>query len=69
LENIFMGLRLVEGIELAQFRQRFGVDVIACYFDRLAPLVEEGFLEITQTHLRLTRKGLMRADAVVGYLV
>ncbi len=69
LENVFMGLRLVQGIHLEEFRERFGVDLLVQYGERLAHLIEADLLEVKEGRLRLTRRGLLRADAVVTYLV
>lgn len=68
LENLFMGLRLIEGVELDDFRARFGVDVLEHFACRLEPLLEGGLLEVRGNRLRLTQEGILRADAVVSYL-
>jgi oxygen-independent coproporphyrinogen-3 oxidase len=68
LENLFMGLRLVDGLDLEHFRQRFGVDVVEHFGARLQPLIEAGYVELRIDRLRLTWEGLLRADAVISYL-
>jgi len=68
-ENLFMGLRLAEGVDLDAFRARFGVDVRAQFASRLEPLIEGGFMRLAGNRLQLTHAGRLRADAVVGYLV
>ncbi|MCX7625174.1 MAG: radical SAM family heme chaperone HemW [Candidatus Sumerlaeaceae bacterium] len=68
LENLFMGLRLLDGVDIEDFRTRFGVGILDHFASRLAPLFEEGLLELHGNRLRLTREGIVRADAVISYL-
>lgn len=69
LENLFMGLRLVEGVDLELFSEKFGVNPLERFGPRLRILIEEGLLEQRPNRLRLTPEGLLRADAVISYLV
>lgn len=69
LENAFMGLRLVEGLDLESFRARFGVDLLQRYAAKLDELARAGLIEVDSRRLRLTERGLVRADAVIGYLL
>lgn len=68
LENLFMGLRSIEGVDLDDFRVRFGIGVLEHFAPRLEPLLKGGLLEIRGNRLRLTQDGILRADAVVSYL-
>ena len=63
-ETIFLGLRLIEGIDLAALDQRFGIDVKKKYESEIEELIENNLLEIKGTNLKLTKKGLFLADEV-----
>lgn len=63
-ETMFMGLRLMEGINLRVFRERFGVDARAIYDPELRWLTRMGLVEIEAGHLKLTEKGLPLANEV-----
>ena len=64
-EFAFLGLRLNEGIDLADYEQRFGVDLR----DRIANVEENGLVEIMEARLRLTRKGMLFSNEVFAELV
>lgn len=63
-ETMFMGLRLMAGVDLEDFRQRFGVDAREVYARELAGLYRAGLVEEKDGHLRLTEKGLPLANEV-----
>jgi oxygen-independent coproporphyrinogen-3 oxidase len=63
-EAIFMGLRLLEGIDLAEFRSRYGVDIENRYGKELLQAQEDGLVETSGSRLRLTRKGLVLSNEV-----
>jgi oxygen-independent coproporphyrinogen-3 oxidase len=56
-ETAILGLRLVEGVSLAAFRRRFGVDLLSVYGPAVAELTALGLLERANGRLRLTPKG------------
>lgn len=67
-EMIMMQLRLNEGLVIAEFRERTGVDPLvdsAAVVDRLVAL---GLVAVSDTHLALTPKGRLMADAVITEL-
>ena len=63
-ESMFLGLRLLEGVELSRFREEFGVTVDATYGAEVASLKVSGLLELAGDRLRLTRTGLCLANQV-----
>ena len=63
-EALFMGLRLIDGIRLDEFRREYGVDVARRYGDELARLEETGLVEIDGNRLRLTARGLLLSNEV-----
>ncbi len=64
-EAAFLGLRLNKGIDLNEFRKRFGVDLKATADD----LMEKGLLELSGQRLRLTRKGMLFSNEVFAEFV
>lgn len=65
-EQVMLGLRRLEGIDLAAFRSRLGPDLTQTYAAEIARLVEAGLIELTGERLRLTEEGLLLADAVTA---
>lgn len=65
-ELIYLGLRMIAGIDLAEFAQRTGMDLRDFARDAIAKTVSLGWTECTATHLRLTREGRFLADRVVA---
>lgn len=63
-ETVFLGLRMLEGIDLGVFTERFGVGIEEAFADAVGELTDKGFLEIIQGHLRLTKKGLLLLNEV-----
>ncbi|MBS0638801.1 MAG: coproporphyrinogen III oxidase [Proteobacteria bacterium] len=69
-EALLMGLRLAEGIDLARFTARTG-RTLAQSVDPaiLTAAQEEGYLQLTDSHLVALPDGLLRLDALLGALV
>lgn len=63
-EFMFLGLRLLEGIESARFQEEFGVTVNDAYGEEVARLTAAGLLKVAGGRLRLTRIGLPLANQV-----
>lgn len=68
-EAMFMGLRLVEGVDLDRIRARYGVDVWYVYGESLARYVAAGLVERCGSCLRLTRRGMLLAQEVMTVFV
>jgi len=63
-ETIFMGLRLLKGIRLSDFEQRFSRRVEEVYRGEISRLTGMGLVELGGGVLRLTKKGLPLANEV-----
>ncbi len=63
-EALFMGLRLAEGINLAEFRREFSIDVVSRFGSELERLLEAGLIEIGDDRLRLTPEGMLLSNEV-----
>jgi oxygen-independent coproporphyrinogen-3 oxidase len=65
-EALFTGLRLTDGVSLAQVQARYGVDVWSRYRDGLQPFVDGGWLIYDGGTLRLSRGGMLVAHDVMA---
>lgn len=63
-ETVFLGLRLLEGLELKRFTRRFGRSLTDVYRKELDWLMKENLVEIKDGLLRLTPRGLPVANRV-----
>lgn len=63
-EMVFMGLRMNEGIDRNDFKERFGIDFCEKYFDKLKKLEERGLLDIDEHFIKLTQKGREISNSV-----
>lgn len=63
-EFVFLGLRLNEGVELAEYRERFGKDLGETHRNKLKRLADAGLVNLTGDNLRLTRKGMLFSNDV-----
>jgi oxygen-independent coproporphyrinogen III oxidase len=68
-EALFMGLRLVKGVDLALLESRYSVDVWRLYGNELEPFVDQGLLIYDDGHLRLTRPGMLLANEVMAVFI
>jgi oxygen-independent coproporphyrinogen-3 oxidase len=68
-EALFTGLRLNDGIDLAEMHERYGVDVWWRYGEELQPFADAGLLVRTPERLRLTRRGMLLAHEVMAVFV
>lgn len=63
-ETIFLGLRLLSGLDLNEFQKRLGVNITEKYKKQVEKLCKYNLLELSETHLKLTRKGIFLANEV-----
>jgi oxygen-independent coproporphyrinogen III oxidase len=68
-ENLFLRLRLQDGVNLREHQQRFGVDARARYREDLARLDEAGLIEWQADTLKISRKGKVLANEVFAAFV
>ncbi|MEW6145907.1 MAG: radical SAM family heme chaperone HemW [Thermodesulfobacteriota bacterium] len=65
-DSIIMGFRLNEGINVSSLISRYGVAPDA---GRIESLREDGFIELSDDRIRLTRKGTLLSDEIIVRLV
>ncbi|MBD0327200.1 MAG: radical SAM family heme chaperone HemW [Pyrinomonadaceae bacterium] len=68
-EALFLGLRLLRGIRLDEYRARFGVDLRRDRASDLARLTDAGLIELTDDLLRLTPTGALLSNEVFSTFV
>jgi oxygen-independent coproporphyrinogen III oxidase len=68
-EAIFLGLRLLRGINLREHHSRFGVDLRRERADDLARLAEAGLIELADDRLKLTPTGALLSNEVFATFV
>jgi oxygen-independent coproporphyrinogen-3 oxidase len=64
-----MGLRMVQGVSRSALQTRYSLDPEEYYGITLAKLIKLGFLELTQTHLKMTEKGWPLSNQIMAELV
>lgn len=67
-EAIFLGLRLMRGVNLQDYRGRFGSDLRAQYNGELDRLQEAGLIEIDSDTVKLTTRGALLSNEVFAAL-
>lgn len=67
-ESIFLGLRLMRGINLENYETRFGKNLRSEYNGELDRLVEAGLIEIDSQSLKLTERGALLSNEVFAAL-
>ena len=68
-EEIFLGLRLKDGINFSKIKNRFGIDI----FQKHKPLFEKytkfGFMEYTKQGIKLTPKGILVSNEILSEFI
>ena len=65
-ETMFLGLRMMEGVDLKRFEERFGVRAEDLYKEVTETLTSQGLLETGEGHLRLTDRGIEVSNLVMA---
>lgn len=57
-EYMLLGLRMIQGININEFKQKFKIDPTIKYKEILEKLQKENLIQITKTSIKLTKKGI-----------
>jgi oxygen-independent coproporphyrinogen-3 oxidase len=68
-EAAFTGLRLTDGIDLAAFNARYGVDLLARFGHAVGPFLDAGLLRREGARLALTREGMLVSNELFSRLL
>lgn len=63
-EAVFLGLRLMQGLNTKQYQEQFGVDLRNVHEDELQQFREAGLIEFDGDLMRLTRSGALLSNEV-----
>jgi oxygen-independent coproporphyrinogen-3 oxidase len=63
-ETMLLGLRLLEGMDLAEVSEQVGIDLAQRYASEISDLTELGLLEQVGPRLRLTKPAHLIANQV-----
>lgn len=63
-EEMFLGLRKMEGVSFKAFQSKFNVPLTDIYGDELKELSGNGLVELTEDGIKLTRKGIFQGNEV-----
>lgn len=64
-EMIMTRLRTRQGLDLAEFAEKFGQSALDSLMRRAAPIIARGLLSDDHRHLSLTRDGVMLSDDII----
>lgn len=68
-EAVFLGLRMMDGYNVREYRDRFGVDLIERHRDDFKRFYDAGLIELNNDVLRLTRAGALLSNEVFAAFV
>lgn len=68
-ETVFLGLRLLQGLDTGEFRERFGQGIEEVYGQQLERLKHLDLIETADNRIYLTRRGLMLGNVVFAEFV
>jgi oxygen-independent coproporphyrinogen-3 oxidase len=68
-ERLFLGLRMLDGIDLNLFRDEFGVGFEDAYHEESSKLLTRGLIEISGGKLRLSEKSLLVSNQIFAMFV
>ena len=63
-EFMLLGLRKIDGIQISEFKNRFGDNPIYLYRNELKKLSDEKLIKIDDDQIKLTNKGIDLANIV-----
>ncbi|MCF6137983.1 radical SAM family heme chaperone HemW [Pseudalkalibacillus berkeleyi] len=63
-EEVYLGLRKMEGVNKSVFHQKYGIQIEQIFHDQINKLVKEELLINDEGHIRLTQKGLFLGNEV-----
>jgi len=66
MEAIYLGLRTYNGIDVAEFNQKFGMDFFNIHQETITELENEDMIRTAQNRVRLTRQGMFFLDSITA---
>jgi oxygen-independent coproporphyrinogen-3 oxidase len=69
IEAVYLGLRLIDGIDMSAFNDRFGIGFMEHFGATSAAFEREGLLTTTDGHCRLTPHGMLLLDTIAAAFI
>jgi oxygen-independent coproporphyrinogen-3 oxidase len=69
LESVYLGLRTIDGIDVAKFEEKFGVHFNQILGEVTAEFEDKGWLKMADTRCVLTLQGILLLDTITAALV
>lgn len=66
MEAIYLGFRTRKGIDLAGFKNKFGIDFLKQFAETITDLEKQGFLNVSKNHCALTVSGMALLDSITA---
>jgi len=68
-EGIFLGLRLIKGIDINKFNSEYKINLLQKYAKVISKYIDYGFMEIKEGCLRLTTKGILISNTILAEFI
>ena len=68
-EFVMLGLRLLRGISLSEYKTKFGVDFVTGREEKIQNLLELGYISLTKDNLSLTERGFYVSNSILTSLL
>ena len=68
-EFVMLGLRLLRGISLSEYKTKFGVDFVTGREEKIQNLLELGYISLTEDSLSLTERGFYVSNSILTSLL
>ena len=68
-ETMILGLRLLEGINVCDFNNRFNINPLTKYNSTISDLVNLNLIYIKNNHIRLTNQGFLLGNEVFSRIL
>ena len=69
LEFVMLGFRLRTGIDVTEYKERFGEDFEKKYGDRIKPFIEKEYIMQNKNGYRLSRRGFMISNYILSEIL
>ena len=66
METIYLGFRTPRGIDLADFKRRFGFDFLSTFGETIAEFDKDDMIRISESHCALTVTGMALLDSITA---
>ncbi len=68
-EYLLMGLRLIDGISITEFNNRFSLSFKELYANEIQELAAQNLLSLTEERVNLTERGLLLSNQILSYFL